>query len=88
MAMTPAFLSLGVSDLSLTSAPRSLNDAVYCRFSNLSDTSAPVICESVRERAYGVLTTSPSIAAAAALMSSRVTAIAVPPSGEGIGRTS
>ena len=30
-------------------APRSLNDAVYCRFSNFSTISAPVISESVRE---------------------------------------
>ena len=31
------------------SAPRSLNEAVYCRFSNFSQTSAPVISDRVRE---------------------------------------
>ena len=36
------------------SAPRSLNEAVNCRFSNFSQTFAPVISESVRARLNGV----------------------------------
>ena len=35
--------------------PRSLNDAVYCRFSNLRTISAPVISESVRDDRAGRL---------------------------------
>ena len=44
-------------------APRSLNDAVNCRFSNFRKTSAPVATESVREGSQDVLTTLPAIAA-------------------------
>ena len=58
---------------SLLSAPRSLNEAVNCRFSNLSQTSAPVSCDSVRLCRQGVRATAPAMRCAAARMSSRVT---------------
>jgi hypothetical protein len=64
-ASTPAARCASVSVRSLFSAPRSLNAAVNCRFSNLSQTSAPVIPESVRETMHGVSTTWPAMAAAA-----------------------
>ena len=61
-----------VSCSSLLSAPRSLYAAVNCRFSNLSQTSAPMISDSVRLTSIGVRMTSPSIRSAAARMSSIV----------------
>ncbi len=72
-ASTPAAHSAGVSERSLTSAPRSLNEAVNCRFSNLRYTSAPVIADSVREYRQGVSFTWPASTAAAARMDSAVT---------------
>jgi hypothetical protein len=53
-ASTPLARSAGVSCAILLSAPRSLNDAVNCRFSNLRKTSQPQIAESVRECRHGV----------------------------------
>ncbi|MOA21350.1 hypothetical protein D3C78_1418380 [compost metagenome] len=40
-------------------APRSLNDAVNCRFSNFSQISAPKMSDSVRDRVKGVFSTWP-----------------------------
>ena len=54
-------------------APRSLNEAVYWKFSNLRTISAPVISDSVREAEHGVSTTAPRIRSAAAATSSAVT---------------
>ncbi len=71
--MTPRLRSSGVSEASLLNAPRSLNDAVNWWFSNLRCTSAPVICESVRECRNGVSITWPRMTSAAASMSFRVT---------------
>ena len=73
MATTPARASSGVRANSRLRAPRSLNDAVYWRFSNLIHTSAPVMAERVRERAMGVRTTAPAMARCAACTSSKVT---------------
>src|SRR5262249_59956489 len=64
-ARTPAARSAGASDRSLLRAPRSLNDAVNCRFSNLSQTLVPVISESVLDARHGVTSTAPAIARAA-----------------------
>src|SRR5690349_8748864 len=73
MAITPRFRSSGVSCSSVFSAPRSLNEAVNCRFSNLSQTSALAMRDSVSLRRQGVWTTAPAMRAAACLTSSRVT---------------
>ena len=63
----------GVSDRSLTSAPRSLNEAVACRFSYLTKTSAPVSADSRGAGRNGVFRTTPvDQAAAASRMSARV----------------
>ena len=51
---------------SLLSAPRSLNEAVNCRFSNFSHTSPPVSADSVRLCRQGVRSTAPAMRAAAA----------------------
>src|ERR1700682_2384232 len=48
------------------SAPRSLKEAVNCMFSNLSQTSAPVSSDNVRDSANGVRATWPRMASAAA----------------------
>src|ERR1041385_7668846 len=72
-AITPRFFSSALSEESLLNAPRSLNDAVNWWFSNLSQTSAPVISESVRECRNGVRMTCPSIVCAAFSMSCSVT---------------
>ncbi len=58
---------------SLLSAPRSLNEAVNCRFSNFRYTSPPVMCDSVREPRHGVSSTCPARRACAARMSAAVT---------------
>src|SRR4026208_1783600 len=71
-AMTPRRRRCPVSDASVTSARRSLNEAVNCRFSNLIQISAPTSAESVRERRQGVSTTCPAMTSAAARMSFRV----------------
>ena len=57
MAMTPRLRSSAVSDNSLLSAPRSLNEAVNCRFSNLSQISQPAISDKVRDSRVGVRST-------------------------------
>src|SRR5437868_11810352 len=67
--MTPFFRSASLSDSNLFSAPRSLNDAVNWRFSNLRKISAPDISERIRECRAGVCSTAPAILAAAAWMS-------------------
>ena len=54
MAITPRPRCSAGSCSSRFSAPRSLNEAVYCRFSNFSHSSAPVISDSVREGRQGV----------------------------------
>src|SRR4029078_9647821 len=69
-ASTPLARSAGVSCVILLSAPRSLNDAVNCRFSNVSDTSQPQICDSVRDARHGESTISPRSRSAAARTSS------------------
>ena len=61
MAMTPRLRSASASVSSLFSAPRSLNEAVNCRFSNLSQTSAPVSSDSVRLCRQGVRSTAPAM---------------------------
>ena len=60
------------------SAPRSLKDAVNCKFSNFSQMSQPAILESVREKCVGVRSMMPSITFAAARISSMVMSEAVP----------
>ena len=73
MAMTPRFFSSSVSCSSVFSAPRSLNEAVNCRFSNFTQTSALAMRESVSLRRQGVCTTASPMRAAANSTSSRVT---------------
>src|SRR6185295_11243407 len=73
MAMTPRRRSSAESDSSLFSAPRSLKEAVNCRFSNLRKTRAPVSCDRVRLSTQGVCSTAPAMRCAAARMSSRET---------------
>ena len=77
--MTPRFLSLSVSWSSLFRAPRSLKDAVNCRFSNFTHTSAPTIWDRVREKRQGVRSTWPRMRSAAARISSRVTLMGADP---------
>ncbi len=50
--------------------PRSLNEAVNCRFSNLRKTAQPQICDSVRDARQGESTISPRSRSAAARTSS------------------
>src|SRR5277367_3674818 len=73
MAITPPARSASVRLSSLFSAPRSLNEAVNCRFSNFSQTSQPAMADRVRDCRIGVRITCPSIAAAACWMSFSVT---------------
>jgi hypothetical protein len=54
MAITPRSRSAALSCASLLQAPRSLNEAVNCRFSNLRNTCAPVSSVRVREATQGV----------------------------------
>ena len=75
MAITPRARSASPSDSSLFSAPRSLKEAVNCRFSNFRKTSAPTSRESVRLCRQGVCSTAPAMRCAAARMSSMVTGI-------------
>ena len=56
-AITPRARSPASSARSLFSAPRSLKDAVNCRFSNLRNSSQPAIADSVRECRKGVSAT-------------------------------
>src|SRR5688572_2246091 len=71
--MTPRRRSAAVSERSLFSAPRSLNEAVNCRFSNLRNTSAPVRRDRVRLCRQGVCSIAPEMRRAAALTSASVT---------------
>ncbi len=73
IAITPRRKEAASSVSSLLSAPRSLNEAVNCRFSNLSQTSAPVSRDSVRLCRQGVRSTAPAMRRAAARMSSMET---------------
>src|SRR4029077_18903513 len=72
MAMTPRLRSSSSSESNLLSAPRSLKEAVNCKFSNLRKISAPAIADSVRECRAGVISTAPLIALAAASISASV----------------
>ncbi len=74
IAITPRPRSSADSESSLLSAPRSLKEAVNCRFSNLRNTSAPVSADSVRLCTNGVRSTAPEMRAAAARMSVSETA--------------
>ena len=56
-----------------SSAPRSLNDAVNCRFSNLSQTLQPRMSDSVRLKSQSVSTMAPRSRSRAASTSSSVT---------------
>src|SRR5690606_19164961 len=69
--MTPWARSCGLSASMRLSAPRSLKDAVNCRFSNFSHTSAPRMSDNVRECVNGVLCTCPCKRARAAWMAAR-----------------
>ena len=68
-ASTPPARSAAVSCAILLNAPRSLNDAVNCRFSNFRNTSQPQIAERVRDSRQGVSPISPRSRAAARSMS-------------------
>src|SRR5262249_51960985 len=65
MAMTPRPRSLSLSCSSVFSAPRSLKEAVNCRFSNFTQTSALTMRDSVWLRRQGVCTTAPAMRVAA-----------------------
>src|SRR6516225_5270173 len=73
--MTPALRVAESSDNSLLSAPRSLNEAVNCRFSNLRWISQPAIAESVSDWRVGVRCTDWPMAAAALRISASVTSL-------------
>src|SRR5436190_17174560 len=73
MAITPRWRSSGVSCSRVLSAPRSLNEAVNCRFSNLIQMSALAMRDSVSLRRHGVRTTLPAMRRAACWTSARVT---------------
>src|SRR5258706_2836045 len=74
MATTPRRRKASGMVSSLLSAPRSLNEAVNCRFSNLRNTSAPVRRDSVRLWSIGVRSIALAMRAAAACTSAGVTA--------------
>jgi hypothetical protein len=69
MATTPLARSASVSWSSLLSAPRSLNEATNCRFSNFTTTVQPRTWDSVRDTALGVRSTDPAMRSAAAATS-------------------
>ena len=69
MAITPLARSAALSAASLLSAPRSLKELVTCRFSYLTNTSAPVSAESFGAGSIGVRSTAPAIVCRAALTS-------------------
>src|SRR4051812_16670268 len=71
-ATTPAARSASVRWRSLLRAPRSLNDATNCRFSNLTTTVHPSTSDNVCDTALGVRTTEPAMADAAASTSASV----------------
>src|SRR5213596_2086650 len=77
--MTPLARWAASSEASLLRAPRSLNEAVNWWFSNLRNTCAPVISESVREDRHGVSITCPWMVAAAAWTSLSVIVIGLGP---------
>ena len=56
-----ALRSASLSDASLTSAPRSLNELVTWRFSYLTKTSAPVSADSFGAGSIGVRSTAPAM---------------------------
>ena len=68
----PARRCSATVDAACCSAPRSLNEAVNCRFSNLRNTCAPMISDSVRDSTQGVSSTCPRRRSAAARTSSIV----------------
>ncbi|CFW44906.1 Uncharacterised protein [Bordetella pertussis] len=70
-AITPAARSASVRLSIRLRAPRSLNEAVNCRFSNFSQISAPRISDSVRECVNGVLRTCPRRMSRAVWMAAR-----------------
>ena len=78
LAITPRLQSFADSDANWLRAPRSLNEPVYCRFSNFTNTSAPVTSESALEYVVGVRTTAPSMAAWARRTSSAAIGSATP----------
>ena len=59
MAMTPRVFSSGESVSRRLAAPRSLKEAVNCKFSSLIQTFAPAISDSVRDATNGVRATRP-----------------------------
>src|SRR5215831_4069217 len=73
MAMTPRARSTGVSEASLVSAPRSLNELVTWRFSYFTNTSAPVSAESFGAGSTGVRSTWPAMVRRALSISASVT---------------
>ena len=75
IAITPRARSGGVSEASLLSAPRSLNELVTWRFSYLTKTSAPVSADSLGAGSIGVRSTWPAMTRRAASMSASVTVI-------------
>src|ERR687893_3144935 len=70
--MTPRRRSTSVSDASLLRAPRSLNEFVTCRFSYLTNTSAPVSADRLRAGSMGVRSTAPELVPRADSISARV----------------
>ncbi len=75
MAMTPRLRSAALRQVSLTSAPRSLNELVTCRFSYLTKTSAPVSADRRGAGSIGVRNTCPAITRRASWISAIVTVI-------------
>src|SRR3989304_4134005 len=73
MVITSGLTPSSERDSSLFKAPRSLNEAVNCRFSNFRNTSAPASRDSVLLCRQGVRSTAPAMRAAAARMSFRDT---------------
>src|SRR5262245_10693639 len=73
MAITPRLRSAAVSAVSLVSAPRSLNELVTCRFSYLTNTSAPVNADSRGAGSIGVRSTWPAMVRRASWISASVT---------------
>src|SRR3569833_4496429 len=76
MATTPRWRSASLSDDSLLSAPRSLNELVTWRFSYLTKTSAPVRADSRGAGSIGVRSTAPAMTFLAASISAMVTVTA------------
>src|SRR2546425_4163972 len=68
--MTPRMHAFSDKDNSLLRAPRSLNEPVYCRFSNFTYTLAPSNRDKALENVVGVRTTASAMAACARCTSS------------------